>query len=305
MPQLHLSLSNRVEILVDHLAEITQVPLSSPLQPEIIVVQSQGMARWLSLALAERRGICANVRFPFPKAFSFEIFQPLPETPAVDPESLVWRVLKLLPTLARTPGFAEVDRYLGDGQDVRKQFQLADRIAWLFDQYLVYRPDWILEWEAGRESHWQAVLWRHLASSLEPSHPVRLREQFSAALSTPGWKPTGLPERISIFGISTLPPAYLELFATLAQKIDVHLFSLQPARSRSDDTIGRRKPGKNSRHQKIPDVGGDAFNQENENRLLASMGRMGRDFLKLLHDVGDWNESEYFEDPEQIGRAHV
>ena len=303
MPQLHLFLSNRVELLADRLAEVTRIPLSSPLQSEIIVVQSQGMARWLALALAARRGLCANVRFPFPKAFSFEIFKSLPEATgeptAVEPDTLVWRVLKLLPTLTRTPGFAEVDHYLGDGQDGRKQFQLADRIAWLFDQYLVYRPDWILAWEAGRETHWQAILWRHLASSLKQSHPARLREQFAAHLSTSEWKAAGLPERISIFGISALPPVYLELFAALAQKIDVHLFSLQPSRQYWGDIVSRREAGRILRRQKIPAASADDLHLENGNRLLASMGRMGREFLNLLLEVGDWNETDQFVDPGQ------
>jgi exonuclease V gamma subunit len=70
--------SNRAERLADGLAE----PLGDPLGPEQVVVQSQGMARWLSLALAERLGVCANVAFPLPAAFIWEVFRAvLPEVP--------------------------------------------------------------------------------------------------------------------------------------------------------------------------------------------------------------------------------
>ena len=46
-PGLTLHTSNRLERLADQLAEILADPLSSPLLPEIVVVQSNGMRRWL------------------------------------------------------------------------------------------------------------------------------------------------------------------------------------------------------------------------------------------------------------------
>ncbi|MBL8248973.1 MAG: exodeoxyribonuclease V subunit gamma, partial [Candidatus Competibacter sp.] len=46
----------------------------------------------------------------------------------------------------------------------------------------VYRPDWIQQWEAGGEDHWQAELWRRLARSGE-AHRVQVQEQFRAALA--------------------------------------------------------------------------------------------------------------------------
>jgi len=67
--------SNRLEILSDQLAQVLQQSLPSPFDPEVIVVQSKGMERWISLQLAERHGIWANCRFPFPNTFVREIFQ--------------------------------------------------------------------------------------------------------------------------------------------------------------------------------------------------------------------------------------
>ena len=66
--------SNRLEILADQLAQVLHEALPSPFDPEVIVVQSKGMERWISLQLAERHGICANGRFPFPNTFVREIF---------------------------------------------------------------------------------------------------------------------------------------------------------------------------------------------------------------------------------------
>ncbi|MBW1842168.1 MAG: exodeoxyribonuclease V subunit gamma, partial [Deltaproteobacteria bacterium] len=58
--------SNRLEILAEDLARIVKTPLSSPLEPEVIVVQSRGMERWVSMEIARHNGICANSIFPFP-----------------------------------------------------------------------------------------------------------------------------------------------------------------------------------------------------------------------------------------------
>jgi exodeoxyribonuclease V gamma subunit len=38
----------------------------------------------------------------------------------------------------------------GGGCRLRKRFQLAERLADLFDQYQVYRADWLAAWAAGR-----------------------------------------------------------------------------------------------------------------------------------------------------------
>jgi exodeoxyribonuclease V gamma subunit len=49
MPAFNVFFSNRLEILGEQLARIVRTPLSSPLTAEIIVVQSRGMERWISM----------------------------------------------------------------------------------------------------------------------------------------------------------------------------------------------------------------------------------------------------------------
>jgi exodeoxyribonuclease V gamma subunit len=46
--------SNSLDALVDALARVTGEPLESPFAPEVVVVQSRGVARWLALRLADR-----------------------------------------------------------------------------------------------------------------------------------------------------------------------------------------------------------------------------------------------------------
>ena len=83
-----------------------QTPLKHPLQKEIVVVQSKGMERWVSLELARLHGICANVRFPFPSRFIADVFHAVvPEAPEeenpYDPEVMTWEIMRLLPPCSK------------------------------------------------------------------------------------------------------------------------------------------------------------------------------------------------------------
>ncbi|MGB5423335.1 MAG: exodeoxyribonuclease V subunit gamma, partial [Desulfobacterales bacterium] len=66
MSELRIFTGNRLEILADRLAEVVSRPQATTLEPETVIVQSRGMERWVSMALARRNGICANMAFPFP-----------------------------------------------------------------------------------------------------------------------------------------------------------------------------------------------------------------------------------------------
>src|SRR5262245_55438252 len=153
--------SNRLEVLADLVCQ----PTEAPLVPETIIVQRLGMARCLSFRLADHLGVCAHVRFPFPAAFIWELFHHVlpnvPETSSFAPDVLTWRLMALLGDLEETSGYASLCAYCECGNDL-KRYELASRIATLYDQYLVYRPDWIRAWEAGEEDHWQAELWRRI-----------------------------------------------------------------------------------------------------------------------------------------------
>ena len=291
--------SNRLERLADALAETLQTPLASPLEREVIAVQSTGMARWLSLALAGRLGVSANVRFPFPARLVWEIFRALvPGVPERSPyarEVMTWRLMGLLPEVLGEPGFEPLRAYLREEDDLRR-YHLAGRIADLFDQYLVYRPDWIARWERGEDDVWHARLWRRLAAMGGRDHRVNIQKDALAALGA--GRIADLPLRISLFSISTLPPVELEVFARLAEFLDVHLFLLNPClhywtEIRSERDIARQVKDQDPRRLYL----------ETGNSLLASLGKQGQDFLRLLQDY-DFDEEEAFEEPGEDGLLH-
>jgi len=147
MSGLNIFTSNRLEILAKRLSQMLKTPVSSALAAEVIVVQSKGMQRWVSLEIARSSGICANVRFPFPNSFLQEIArQVLPEFSEPSPyapEILMFKIMKILPDCTHLAGFKNLKDYLADDPSHLKRLQLSNKLADLFDQYQVFRPEMI------------------------------------------------------------------------------------------------------------------------------------------------------------------
>ncbi len=335
--------SNRLEILAEKLAEVLSQPLSSPLQPEIIVVQSKGMERWLSLQLAEKLGVCANVRFPFPNHFLAEIGERIGVAAIngdCDPyskEILTWRIMRILPQCLEQPEFAAPKRYLvrqigspvslkplagraepQNGASDLKRIQLSSRIADLFDQYLVFRPEMIAQWENGVDGNsdderWQAELWRKLAAESDQPHRAQIGKQIIETLkrSSPGR--FDLTQRVSVFGISTLPPFHLSVLDALSAHAEVNLFLMNPCREYWGEIRSRRELGRAQRRAKNKpsddlqlalDFAAKYF--EEGNRLLASLGEQGRDFFDLILENFDAEVvEEFFEPPDDAVLAAI
>ena len=288
MSGLRIFTGNRLEVLADRLAEVVSRPLATALEPETVIVQSRGMERWVSMALARRNGICANMAFPFPNAFLDDLFRrilpDLPDPSPFDPEILTFRIMKRLPVFLRQPAFADLKRYLGDDAKGVKLYQLAVRVADLFDQYLVFRPEMIFQWEAGQgeggpDKLWQAELWRDLSFGSEKVHRARLHRNLLLRLDTLPVAAIGLPTRISVFGISYLPPFHLQILAGLARISPVYLFLLNPCREYWADILSRRAMHRLARNIARGTVDADALHMEQGHPLLASLGGLGKEFL--------------------------
>ncbi len=291
---------NRLELLADALATLTSTEPLPPFAPETVIVQSRGMARWLALELAQRQGVCANLTCPFPATFVWQLFgalaKPVASSSPFEGDGLLWAVMDRLPALVEQPVFAPLKNYLAvDAQPLRR-YQLAARIADTFDQYLIYRPDWLKRWEAGEDEHWQAALWRSLHERYGDEHRANLLFDLLASVDDSFMKRAGLPTRLSLFGIPALPLAHFDVFARLAEKIDIHIFLLNPCRTLWDDLVSSREKAKITLRNvaKIPDVEGLYYEVGNE--LLTSLGKLGQDFQRLIHSY-DCHEETCFAAP--------
>jgi exodeoxyribonuclease V gamma subunit len=296
---LYLVQSNQLESLFTELCARRKVPPDDILAPEEIVVQNTGMATWLARRIALQTGIAANIRFPLPARFFGQLFAGLLAAPEAagqgfDRPVLLWRIMELLPVLSAQREFADIGRYLIDDGDGLRAYHLAGVVVDLFDRYLVFRPDMLLAWEDGAQDAWQAELWRRLQQ--EQVHRAGLLRQVRQKFEEGAVPAASLPPRIILFGISSLAPAYLEIVDLLGRLTDVHLLHLNPCRQywadlSSDARMARERAGWRRRGER--DLS-DYFDRGNP--LLASLGKVGQEFFRLLAEM-EFTEVERYVKP--------
>lgn len=322
--------SNRLDVL-EALMEfiVERERLDDPFEPEVVLVQSTGMAQWLQMSLSRRFGIAANIDFPLPASFIWDMFvRVLPDIPgesAFNKQSMSWKLMTLLPELIDGDEFVMLRHYLHDDTDKRKLFQLASRVADLYDQYLVYRPEWLTRWEAGElidgldeNQRWQAPLWKalveHTAALGQPLwHRANLYQRFIRTLEQASEPPAGLPSRVFICGISALPPVYLQALQALGKHVDVFILFTNPCRyywgDIKDPAFLARLVARQRKHhleqRELPlfrdtQQAAGLFNDDGEqdvgNPLLASWGKLGRDYMYLLAGMERYEELDAFVD---------
>ncbi|WP_045233088.1 exodeoxyribonuclease V subunit gamma [Escherichia coli] len=322
--------SNRLDVL-EALMEfiVERERLDDPFEPEMILVQSTGMAQWLQMTLSQKFGIAANIDFPLPASFIWDMFvRVLPEIPkesAFNKQSMSWKLMTLLPQLLEREDFTLLRHYLTDDSDKRKLFQLSSKAADLFDQYLVYRPDWLAQWETGHlveglgeAQAWQAPFWKALVEYTDELgqprwHRANLYQRFIETLESATTCPPGLPSRVFICGISALPPVYLQALQALGKHIEIHLLFTNPCRyywgDIKDPAYLAKLLTRQRRHsfedRELPlfrdsENAGQLFNSDGEqdvgNPLLASWGKLGRDYIYLLSDLESSQELDAFVD---------
>jgi len=294
---LHLSISNRSEVLAEALAARMRAAPLSLFETEPVVVPSTAVARWLEFRLADRLGIATRIEFAFAAAYVWRLFgRVLPDvgpTSPFDRTVMQWRLARLLGASRAEP----VRRYLA-GDDGRKQVELAARLAALFDRYLVERPDWIAAWNAGRtlglgaDEAWQAALWRALCGELTDVAATHPRERFFAHLRDDPTARARLPRRIALFAVEAMPAMYWESFVALGEWVDVHVCVLAPSREYWGD-IEREKERRRLEIRQ-PEA---AVLFESGHPLLASLGRARRPVAVRLAETPFASEDERFVPP--------
>ncbi|MFW8566926.1 exodeoxyribonuclease V subunit gamma [Orrella sp. 11846] len=342
--------SNRMESLCELVAMMMQRFALDPLEEEIILTQSRGMSEWLKTQLSadDRLGVVAGLRSLLPSSFLWQCYRTVLGTEAVTSSPLLsrqvlrWRLMKRLPTLRDDARFVPLFQYLADDENQRKLFQLSCLIADIYDQYQIYRSDWLADWAQGRDVlqglddagmtevraqslAWQAPLWRMLIEPENPSssssssslssassssslissspeqHTLRDRGQihrrFIETLASFKTRPRGLPRRVIVFGLSSLPAQTLQALEALSPFMQIVLCVHNPCQMYWGDVrqyrlLHARHALKAGIHEQMSDIELHTEFQP----LLAAWGEQGRDYMQLLSVYDDHERlTAYFE----------
>jgi exodeoxyribonuclease V gamma subunit len=328
---LELFYSNRHETLSQALLDdVAAFALNDgdPFASQTIIVPSAAVRRRLELDMAARFGICANVDLCYLAQWLWAriggVLQ-VPEHSPFAPDRLVWRCFRLLGAMEDTApeGSSRLHAYL-DAADDSMRYELARRIATVFDHYLTYRPEWLQHWQAGgsimastggaidangprlpgasaiqrEDERWQAELWRALLADLaldtdarDPTPPAYKFLTESPKLDLDAVMKAEWPERVSVFALPTMPPLHIALLRELSRWIDVRIYAINPCREFWFDIVSE------ARVEQL-ELAGKLDFQEVGHPLLAEWGRQTQAQLHMLHELTESaasREASHFE----------
>lgn len=295
-------------------------PNPDPFVQEIVLVQSSGMAQWLQMEIASHIGVSGNIQFPYPTSFVWQqyrtLFPDLPKENIFSRTTTVWRLMRLIPALLNRAELSTLAGYLKEDEPL-KLYQLAQKIADLFDQYLVYRPQWLIDWEAGNDHNilkqllksvsfqhknqaelentvrWQGILWNALVEDIKQdtdemifntSHRAYLQRRYFERLENISEsEQKKLPHRIFVFGISSLPLSQLAVLQKLSEYCTVHLFFTNPSQDFWGEQQDERILEKLVLKRQIQPNELEEYTKGNP--LLAVWGKQGKEFFNLLEEL--------------------
>ena len=259
----------------------------------------------------------------------------------LDKSPLVWRIMRRLPDLLDKPHFAPLKNYLGDhASNDRRAYQLAAQLADVLDGYQNYRSDWLKDWADGKDQlrtssgihsdsisavplpaaqSWQPALWRDLLDDLSQDTELansaittttfrsrsEVHEAFLQAINDlePNERPPGLPQRLMVFGVTSLPMQTVEALFALGRVCQVLMLVQNPCQHFWGHIVESKVPlAKLARQRQankdglpVPQVNGSLSEADqytlhtDSNPLLAAWGKHGRDYLHLLDTFDDVN----------------
>ncbi|MFM1871708.1 MAG: hypothetical protein RL398_1130, partial [Planctomycetota bacterium] len=275
MPGITVYTSSRLEHLVQmlegHLKD-EEANLGLWTSPTI-VVPTQGLGLWVKQYLARQCGSAPAGNLPFVGNFLTGLLLDA-SAAATQPfakDVLELRLFRLLGDASLRSRLGPANEYCRDDDTGLLRFQLATRLARVIDDYQLQRAD-LLERagggddlaELGPHGQWQAELWRALLRDAGPDASQALRlAAVQQRLSDPQRRAL-LPNAIHVFGIGTLPPAYLQTLQRVGELVPVFLYVPLPSVGYLGDVRGRRPKGVNP--------------------LLARFGKAAAEFAQLLEE---------------------
>ncbi len=306
--------SPKLEDLADQLAEQLRAQrrrqVENILQPIVVVVGNIGIGRWLERRIANRFGIFANVRFVLTGEWLNAQMARFGVVKNHDAErfsvaAMTWGLYALLETPERF-GLLRDTALLE-----RERFQLAAKLARLFSEYLIYRREWLLDFEQqaarallrtrvpAETKEWQARLWCALSARLNGAHraakfhalldAIRQQTTSGAYSDTPSY----------FFGLNHLPPDVLTLLEQLSESAPVKIYFPNPCVEYWADVVrerflAQRRLGTDLLQADMDELSGfDHFDVGHP--LLASLGGHGQAyFAELSHATAHFTEPDAF-----------
>lgn len=270
--------SNKLEQLSGKFSENSR-DITDVFSTELIITQSDGMSSWLTLEVSRHNGVFSNYCYDNLNGFVGKVFQMAGLWPdyRYQTGNMRWLIYSQFTNPEFVEQFPHVAQYYHN--DDIKRLQLSLKVADLFDQYMLFRQDYIDLWNKGAHptledsplqddfyTHeaWQYWMWHRVKECLPGNSPdrVELKKRLLAKLQNSEFKLSLTRKycRISLFGLSVISDFHKEIFSALAQFMDVRFYLVNP----SPNTKWHNTHGDNS------------------NELLENLGLLGKDMISAM-----------------------
>jgi exodeoxyribonuclease V gamma subunit len=323
---LRLTYSNCFEelcaALCEDLAAARRKNRNDVFTPARVLVPNHHVTAYLKLAVAQRLGIAANLSFQFMSSFIAGCVPPgRSDLRVLDAQHIQTLLLTVLAddALMADPELAPVHAYLyGAGEDHDdvdlRRYQLAEKLATLFSDYRLSRPELVRAWPGGlkledtREAAtevWQRKLWlaifdqeRGLLKRIEQGTGVRWvfgPDLFDEVLV----KDMDVPRHLHVIGFSFMPYAHHRVLALLSRFVAVHVYALNPCMEFWEDLRAgweTRLAGRQLK-KRSEDAVQLSFEDLDDTPALRLWGRPGRENVRILDELTQCDFVSRFVDP--------
>lgn len=177
---LHLCYANQMEALIEPLLKhIQHSQYQDPFEPIHIIIPNPSVSHFIRFQVAQRFGVCANLKFHYLRRFLAENIQAANESiKLLESESLQLLIFRQLnnPEVLQHIQLEPVRTYLDIAETKEERegrcIQLAGQLARLFEEYAYTRQKMLQTWQKkekllknsswSRAEQWQSILWRSL-----------------------------------------------------------------------------------------------------------------------------------------------
>jgi exodeoxyribonuclease V gamma subunit len=286
---------NRLELLRDTVFEWLEREPLAPLEEEVFLTSSPTVGQWLSMELAQKKGISAAIRHESPAQFLWRMARdtmPQEARPStqMNKAHLTWHLWAQTPECIARPEFLALHE-LWLRSNERKRFELCQKWAGLFEQYAIYRPQWLETWahldiptnktlQGLPTTHaWQSSLWQELWRRFDPLSQMSAgtvwHQQLLRSLAEYGVQ-NKIPRRVVVFGLLDIPPQERRLLHALSEHCQLLWLVLNPCRHDWIHGVQQATRAVLSTQQR------QASLQHRTHPLLVAWGRQSADALAQL-----------------------
>lgn len=216
---------------------IEEKPFSNIFEKEIFIYDNKVLFQYLNIFIAEKKGISANFKFYHPNDFIWKLFKIIlskKELKNIFTHSMIiWEIIKILDN-------KKFFENCSKKKDMIKKFKFSFLMASIFKKYILYRPEWINQWEIeknisifDKNEQWQIKLWMEIIHNTKKinqssDHFANLFYNIQKIIKEKKIKKKYLPKRFFIISSFSMNPSYIKIFQNISIYTDIYFLYITP-----------------------------------------------------------------------------